>query len=172
MKIFNIRLKSIGGFTLMELMTTVVVVGIVAAAATPSFIRTSKRIKFRGETKNLVSVLRTARSNAISEKAPYGVYFDNNELNIKMFKDLANLSSYSYDAGSDSLVSVDTLPSEIAYVNATFSTGAVIFKPNGTASATGDVYLMSDNLTCVSISRINVLASTGRSKVVFINNYN
>jgi prepilin-type N-terminal cleavage/methylation domain-containing protein len=171
MKTMNIRLRSICGFTLMELMTTVVIIGLATTMAAPSFDRASKRIKFKGESKNVVSVLRTARSNAIAEKVPYGVYFDNDALNLKMFKDLSNLSSYSYESSGDSLATVDSMPSEIVYINSNFANDAVIFKPNGSASASGDIYLMSDNNSGVSISRINVLAATGRSKLVYINNY-
>ncbi len=72
-------LRSKQGFTLIELMTTVVVIGIAAAMVAPGFDRAVKRIEFKAKTKDAVSMFRTARSFAISDKVPYGIYFDNSE---------------------------------------------------------------------------------------------
>ncbi len=167
----NTKLKSICGMTLAELMAVVVVIGIATSMAGPSFDRAIQRIKFRGESKNLVSALRTARSSALSDKAPYGLYFDGNGFTLTLFKDIANPSNYSYEIGSDSVVRIDSLPREFTYMYSSFPNSAVIFKPNGTASSTGDVYLMSQSGSIINLSQVNVLASTGRSRIEYIHNY-
>ncbi|MBN2226069.1 MAG: GspH/FimT family pseudopilin [candidate division Zixibacteria bacterium] len=164
------KLTSRRGITLVELMATVVIIGIVAAMATPHFDRAIDRIKFRSQTKNLVSMLRTARSNAIAEKAPYGVVFDFGANTITMFRDSTNIGSNTYEAGSDSVITADTLLVGFSDCSTTFPNSAVVFQPNGSASSSGDVDLHFESIKEASDSRVNVLASTGRSKVMYITN--
>lgn len=164
------KIKSRRGITLVELMTTVVIVGIVAAMATPHFERAIDRIKFRSQTKNLVSMLRTARSNAISEKVPYGVAFDFGSNTITMFRDTTNVGSNTYEAGSDSVITADTLGVGYMYCSITFPNSVIVFQPNGSASSSGDIYLHCETAKEISDSQINVLASTGRSKMMYITN--
>jgi Tfp pilus assembly protein FimT len=152
---------------MIEIMTTVVIVGIVAAMASPHFQKGIERIKFRSQSKDVVSMLRTARSNAISEKALYGVNFDFESGAITMFRDDTNLGSNQYDAGGDSIISVDSLnPQEYGWSYSTFTNSAVVFRPNGSASSTGDISLWYSGPSERSESFINVLASTGRAKIV------
>jgi len=165
--------KSVLGFTILELMTTVVIIGIIAAIAVPYFDKSIKRIEFRSQTKDIVSNLRLARSMAITEKNPYGIYFDSDALTISVFKDLANISSEIYDAGSDSLIKVDTLPTDFIYLGTTFSNSSILFRPNGSASATGNIGMASANYAdnVYNSSNISVLAATGKSRVEYIYNY-
>jgi len=165
------KLKSVRGMTLAELMAVVVVIGIATSLAAPTFDRSVQRVKFRGETKNVVSALRTARSYAISEKTPYGLYFDGNSFTLTLFKDIANPSDFTYEYANDSTVRVDSLPHEFNYLYATFPNSAVIFEPNGTASSSGDVFLMSTSGSIINLSDVSVLAATGRCRVEYIHNY-
>jgi len=165
------KFKSKRGITLLELMATVVIIGILSSIAAPSFERSYDRIKFRGKTKDIVSLMRLARSEAITKKAPYGVHFDDQAMIISLFKDEANLSNYSYDIGSDSLVKVDSLPPEFVYLYGTFANAAVVFQPNGSASSSGYIYLISYNNDITNTSSASVLASTGKSRVDYIHNY-
>ena len=162
------RTKS--GFTLIELMAVVVVIGIASGMAAPIFDKALQRLRFRGETKNLLSTLRTARSFAISEKDPYGVYVDGNNFTVTLFKDIANLSAHTFETG-DSVIRVDTMAHDIVYLFSTFTGSTVVYEPNGTSSGSGYIYVMSDNSSVVNISQLHVLASTGRSKVNYIHNY-
>jgi Tfp pilus assembly protein FimT len=165
------KLKSIGGMTLAELMAVAVVIGIATSLAAPSFDRAMQRIKFRGETKNILSVLRTARSDAIAEKAPYGVHFNETDFVITLFKDINNPGNFSYEPGADSVIRADSIYDEIVYLYSSFPNSAVIFQPNGSASGTGDIFMMSQDADAINLTHINVLASTGRSKVEYIHNY-
>jgi prepilin-type N-terminal cleavage/methylation domain-containing protein len=159
------------GITILEMMTAVVIIGIISALALPSFERSFQQIKFKSQAKETISVLRTARSDAITEKAPYGVHFDGNAYIITMFKDIANLPSASYDAGADSVVRVDTLSSEFVYLYATFVNSAVVFQPNGSASESGVIYLLSDAGGSVNYGVSTVLASTGKATLEQIDSY-
>ena len=159
------------GITILEMMTAVVIIGIISALAVPSFEKSFQRIKFRGQAKESISMLRTARSNAITEKAPYGIHFDGTAYVITMFKDKANLASATYDAGADSVVRVDSLSSEYVYLYASFGSSAVVFQPNGSASETGVIYMMSYTGNSVNFGVSSVLASTGKSTLEQIDCY-
>ncbi len=159
------------GFTLIELMVTVVAIGIIAAAAAPRFSLAIQRAGFKGQTREILSKLRTARSEAITKKAPFGIYFDYDTRTITTFADVANLPAGSFDIGSDSVIANDTLPSNYVYLWASFTNYSVVFQSNGSASETGDIYLMSQNDDHYNFSRLSVLASTGKSSIEYINNY-
>ncbi|HHI03621.1 MAG TPA: type II secretion system protein GspH [candidate division Zixibacteria bacterium] len=171
-KLYNSR----SGFTLIELMTTVVIIGIVAAMVAPTFDSAIKRNKFKGETKQIVSMLRTARSNAIAEKTPMGLYYDNEENKMILFKEMSSPSNFRMDWGTDTVKMEMQLDSSSAdggaYVTATFSNEALVFQPNGSASESGtiDYSYFSGDVYC--FSTISVLASTGRAKVEYMHTEN
>ncbi len=165
------KLKSFRGITMIEMMITVVIIGIVAAMAAPSFERSIQHIKFKSQTKDVISTLRMIRSNAITEKAQYGVNFDFDKKVITAFKDIAHPLDYIYDLGSDSILSEDTLQGDFTYLWSSFSTSSIVFRPNGTASESGDIYLFTESNESYNWSLLNVLASTGRSKIYYIYNY-
>lgn len=165
------RIRQMKGVTMVELLAAVVIIGVITSMAAPEFERSIQRIKFRSETKNLLSTMRTARSHAIAEKSQYGIHFDGNARVITLFKDIANPGNLAYDVGADSVLRVDTLPLEFSYLYASFPNSALIFQANGTANATGDVFMISNPTGTVNLTQLNVLASTGRSKIQYIHNY-
>jgi prepilin-type N-terminal cleavage/methylation domain-containing protein len=167
----NAKVTSGKGFTIVELLVTVVVIGIVSGLAAPQFDEAINRIKFRSQAKNMVSMLRTARSHTIAEKRPFGVHFDLNSGVISLFKDIHDPAAQLFDPVNDSVAAVDSLPPEFVYVYATFPTSAVIFQPNGSASESGDIYTIADYSDSYHFSQVSVLASTGKSKVEYICNY-
>lgn len=160
------------GFTLIELMTTVVIIGIVAAMVAPTFDKAIKRNKFKGDTKQIVSMLRTARSAAIAGKIPMGLYYDMEENKIIMFKEMSSPTNFRMDWGTDTVkMELQFDSSSVqggAYVTATFSNEALVFTSNGSASESGtiDYSYFSDDIYCHST--ISVLASTGRAKVEYM----
>ncbi len=163
------KLYNKGGFTLIELMTTVVIIGIVATMVAPTFDVAIKRNKFKGETKQIVSMLRTARSNAIAEKTPMGLYYDYEESKLILFKEMSSPSNFKMDWGTDTVKMEMQFDTNSAtggsYVMGTFSNEALVYHPNGSASESGwiDYSYYSDDVYCHST--ISVLASTGRAKV-------
>ncbi len=166
------RLQKKRGITLVELLAGVVVIGIIAAMAAPNFDKAVKDMRFRTKTKELVSQLRLARSHAIAEKVPHGVYFDYSDNIVILFQDINDPEDHAYEDGSDSLVKVDTLSNQFNYLYSSFSTGAVVFQPNGTASESGFINLgaYSEDTHDWHWSEVDVLASTGRTKINYIHN--
>jgi prepilin-type N-terminal cleavage/methylation domain-containing protein len=153
----------IAGFTIVELMTTVVIIGLAAAMATPRLQRAYERTRFRGKVKDIGSTLRLARSYAITEKQPYGVCLNPDDMSITLFKDLISPSNYDFVTG-DSVIRCDTLPPEFVWVGTDVTNNVITFSPNGSSgfSGTGNFFTMAYNSDVVAYSTTNVLASTGR----------
>jgi len=163
------KLYSQKGFTLLELMTTVVLIGIIAAMAVPKFESSFERLNYKSANRDIVSTLKVARSKAISDKAPYGVFFDQNTLTMTLFKDVVSPELYEYNDG-DEVIRTDTLSGDMEYLDTNLDNDAIIFMPNGssrfvTSSTNGaDVYTLKYSELVVGTQTHNILAATGRIK--------
>ena len=58
------------GFTLLELMVTIVVVSIILGIGVPSFVRTFQTSRMAGATNDLIASIHLARSEAVKRRAP------------------------------------------------------------------------------------------------------
>ena len=158
------KMKSISGYTLLELMITVVIIGIVTTMAVPRFSIAYDRMQFRTANRDIISTIRTARSTAISNKAVCGVHFDASTKVLSVFrKDPASTNPILFESG-DSLLSADTLSSTFATITTDLANSVMSFKPNGSAIYVGGGNIVTLTYTddLVGIYEINVLASTGR----------
>jgi type II secretory pathway pseudopilin PulG len=153
------------GITILEMVIMAVVVGISATLAVPRFGQVMEKLRFKTAGRDIVSSLRLARSSAVSQRSQFGVYFNMNSGQYIVFMDKANPGSFTYDAGADSDVVTKTLPARVNYGYASFPNFAVVFRPNGSASSSGAVYLYSCEDYGNPLS-IDVLASTGRVKLI------
>lgn len=151
------------GFSMIELMIVIVIVGIMTSLAAPQFGKTYQRMKLKGAARDLSSDFRMARSQAISGKDQVGLYFDQATRTVTIFKDIINPTAFEMESG-DSVLAVDTLPAEFVYMATDCDNNVIAFKPNGAAaySGGGNIYTIavSDDAVCVTTG--NVLASTGR----------
>jgi len=162
------RLCKIGGnrtagFTMLEMMIIVVIIGIVAAMAVPSFYNAIPRLKARAEARNILNFVRLARSKAVSTGAQYGVYIDTNNRQYVLFKDTINPTQMMYNTGDSVVVGPETLDSDVVLTSSTFTNNSVIFLPTGGASQSGSFTL--DNTDGGSSYTVSVLSSTGKSKL-------
>jgi len=158
------KIRKTGGFTLLELMTVLVVIGIIAAMAMPNFDLSIKKIRFKSASNSIISGLRLARSSSISQKVQYGVNFNVNSNVISVFKDLTNPGGFTFD-GSDSVVMRDTLSRGFGGLNTSFADNTVFFFPDGRASLTGNVEGSNQWGESSALVQISVLAATGRIKL-------
>ena len=153
------------GITILEMMIIAVIIGITSTLAIPRFGQVMEKLKLKTTGRDIVSSLRLARSNAVSQRDQFGVYFDLNSRQYVLFKDLANPGSFTYDAGSDSDMVTKTLPARVNFGYDSFSNSVVIFRPNGSASSSGQVELNSYGDYYGYIT-VDVLGSTGRVKLI------
>lgn len=157
------RTRNESGITLIELMITVVIVGISAAMAAPRFEMTYERLKFKSSCTDATSTLKLARSMAITSKSQFGVIFNNTNRTITLFKDMINPTGFDFVTG-DSVIRVDTLPPMFTSITSDVTNNVIVFRPNGSSgfSGGGNVYLVAVTTNMVGLGSSNVLAATGR----------
>lgn len=155
--------NSENGFTLIELMIGVVIVGILAALAAPNFQAAYTKHSFQSGNKKIVSTLKQARSFAIADKEPYGVHFNVDAMTITLFRDKTNLGGYTFDSG-DSTLRIDTLPPQFTWMNPEFDNNVITFRPNGSAgfAGTGSIHTAAQTEGMLGSFSTDILASTGR----------
>jgi len=152
------------GFTMLEMMIVIVVIGIMAGMAVPSFINWIPKMKLKNDAKQNLNFLRQARSMAVSDNNQYGIYFDIANKQIHFFEDTSSPELTSYEFGSDSLVIPPvSLERNVSFGECSFNGNAVIFYPSGSASTSGSI-IVQDTISSDYFT-ISVLASTGRVRL-------
>ena len=151
------------GFTLIELMIGVVIVGVVATLAVPSFQTVYEKNAQRAGARDLESTIKKARSFAVSDKALYGVYIDPEERTFTLFRNDSDPDNSTFEEG-DSVVQVDTLPEVFNYAYTSLENGVLIFLPNGAARIDGMGYinLMAESGSTMGYFNLQVTPATGR----------
>ncbi len=151
------------GFTMLEMMIIVVIIGIGAALAAPSFFAGIPRLKARTEARNVLNLVRLARSKSISDGSQYGVYVDVANKQYLLFKDITNPAGMIYEVADSILSGPEQLPGDVVITGTSFTGGSVVFQSSGRASQSGNfVFNIADGTAEYAVY---VLASTGRSKL-------
>jgi type IV fimbrial biogenesis protein FimT len=143
------------GFTLMELILVVVVMGIVAAIAIPAFMGFLPGMRVNGAARQIMSDLMDARMEAVKQNHEYKVFFLNNH-EYKILDD--NDSDGVDDGGAETSRTVDIQDN---YSDVTLSdTGDPVFSPKGTA-----ITLSTITVQNASGSKTVSISIAGRVKV-------
>ncbi len=150
------------GITLMELMIVVITIGIMAAMAAPRFLDYIPTLKTKAAVREVVSQMRLARSAAIAEKTPIGIYFHSYEGGYTVFADTVDVGSHLYDE-TDPIIRQKEFPPEIELGYLTFDDNVVIFDADGSASTSGSIIFLSP--AGEELYEISVLAGTGKIKM-------
>ncbi len=157
------------GITMIEIIIGVVIVGIAAAMAVPRFQTAVERMQFRSANRDIVSALRMARSQAISQHSAFGIYFDYGALTMTLFEKKGT-DMDSYEPAWDDVVRVDTLGGTdgkfldyiITSLDDSPTESSIVFESDGSATAGGDIFTIELTDAMVGVAHINVLPSTGR----------
>jgi Tfp pilus assembly protein FimT len=155
-------LKNENGTTLIELVIVAVLIGLLSAMAVPRWLEYLPQMRTKAAAREAVSTLREARSRAISQKVPYGVYFDTENGECVMFCDTDAPGDNLYVEG-DSTIMTRKMAHDVQMGYTTFDGNVVFFQPSGEASNTGSVTLTSENYRTMLV--IDILAGTGKVKL-------
>ncbi len=156
------QIKGERGFSMMEMMIVLVLIGLMASLAAPSWFEQMPRLEAQAQVKEVVSKLREARSLAISRKEPVGVCFDGGNDKWTVFLD-NNPADNVHNSG-DSVMSYGKIGMRVVMSHNSFSNHDVLFNPDGTCYQSGTICLSAED-NSISYT-IDILASTGRVKMV------
>jgi type IV fimbrial biogenesis protein FimU len=148
------RPKQSQGFTLIELMITVVILGIFAAIAVPSFTSFINNNKVQSVSNELSSLLQYARSSAAQNNTPHIVCLSSGTWTVKR----ASLCSSTNDMRSM------TSPANIT-ITASSGLIPIIFNPNGTTATTTNPRLIICNGTDATSGYTLTVKNTGQVRV-------
>ena len=81
------------GYSLIELIVVLVLIGTISAVVTPLFISTIFKTRMKTSAKNLATTFRYARSQAINTKKPYYFYIDLDNSSYWISSDIENEES-------------------------------------------------------------------------------
>lgn len=131
------KLKNQAGFSLIELLVVVVILGVLAGITTPFLIKA----KNRAENGNAKSSLRTIFSSQISYYTANGRYARLNELNVESQNTLGTINGTQLSRGPFVLEMNPPTPTDAELKN-----GFTIFL-NKSGAGVGDVYSLSLDAT-------------------------
>lgn len=157
------RNRHTSGFTMIEMLTVVAVVGIVAALAVPDFLAGMRTLRLGAVARDQVSYLRLARSTAVSERQTVGAYVDTSAHALTIFYDTN--SNSILDGADSTILGPLGMSSQVRYHSCSFPNETLVFRPNGSASASGTLKVSSPEDPS-RLYTIEVLASTGRVKLL------
>jgi type IV fimbrial biogenesis protein FimT len=148
------------GFTLIELMIVIALMGIMAGVMAPSFLEWRDRSKVQGDAGNLRAAFETAKLRAIKHNTNVVVTFPDTT-SFQAFIDTNN--NGAQDAGEDTLFN-RTLAPGVTITNNTFSGNDMAFNPRGMANgpnSTGTITMTSPGGERYSV----VVSSFGRIRM-------
>ena len=113
------------GFSLIEMLVVLILIGFSISLITPSFSRFSKAVELKGAAKKISAILRYCRCEAVSKGKVYQVRFDTNLREVKV---QPVESIYSLPQG------VQIKEVQMASVQSTTDLPLIEFYPNGGSS--------------------------------------
>ena len=161
---FQNKMRSISGFTMLEMMIIVVIIGIASAIAVPTLWGAMPRLRARSEARAILNKMREARSRAISDGIQVGVHYDSDTRNVFIFKDFTDPLAHQYDEGEPIIGPIHELDARVTMANSNFVGNTLVFLPDGQASQSGNLTISAgeDGPSYT----VTVIGPTGRAKVI------
>lgn len=159
------RRETENGFTPLEILIAVVVVGLLAASSVRPMKNYLRRMEFRNSSQNIKHLVQTAQSKAMANPNVHiGVYFDkaSSPNRVMLFQDKANPAAYDYDGSGDpAYLAPAILKPGTSIQTLSGYPDEIVFRGDGSAWKSMKVVLTDGTLK----DTLDVLASTGRVRV-------
>ena len=124
------------GFTLLEMMTVIAILGILAAISTPNVIAWQQTAKLRGTTRDLMSDLSMARMHAVKHGAVVKALLQKSGYTL-----FIDVDDDDAAGAGDNILRSKKYPPGIVMQNTTFPGAKTAFHPSGAATPAGSVAL-------------------------------
>ena len=115
-------MKKNSGFTLMEMMVVIAIIGITAAIAIPNVISYLPKHRLNGGARDVYSAMQYARLKAVKEKTPVSIIFNIGTDSFTVFDDSNGNGTID---GGDTVLKTGNMPPDVNMTNETEFTGLV-----------------------------------------------
>lgn len=146
------------GITLIELLTVIIIIGIVSAMAVPRFDNVVTKIRHKSAVRDVLGKMRMARSYAISRGVRYGVYINPAGKYYITFRDSSNDGHYV--PGTDPKKDSTQLAANLSFGYFGFPDSTVVFKSDGSALESDSMEIVNDKSS--EKTKIHVTGAVGR----------
>jgi len=147
------------GFTLVELMITISILGLIAILSVPNYQRFMHGWRLNGETQQLASALRTARSSAVMKNIDVVFTFNTDDGTYSWFEDTnrnGNLDNGEYQSAEYNIGET------IEFAATTLSSTTLTFGSKGNTRESGSITLRN---VLNNVRQVRIFGGTGNVTV-------